>query len=213
MSRGERFALIGAFLLVLLHAGVFALPALGQSLEYRRELLGTQPWRLLTGHFLHINWQHVFVNAAAWVVLARLFAQELSISGHAAVVFAASVAISLVLAWLYPAIAWYRGFSGVLHAIFFAGATAWLTHALQRKQTRNVKALWLPAALLLGGALKVLFEQPGADASTYVDWLGANTVPQAHLIGAACGAVLGVLLGRAAASGARTAARKQRKQS
>jgi membrane associated rhomboid family serine protease len=46
-----------------------------------------------------------------------------------------------------------------------------------------------------GGAIKVALEQPGGSATPYADWLGAGTVPQAHLAGALTGALLGVIFG------------------
>ena len=52
--------------------------------------------------------------------------------------------------------------------------------------------LWLPAALFFGGWIKVALEQPGGDTLPHAEWLGAAVVPQAHLIGAACGSMLGL---------------------
>jgi len=209
MSRAERFALAGALLLVLLHAAAYALPALATAFEYRRALLAAQPWRLLTAHFVHINWAHVLVNAAAWVVVARLFALELGPSRQVTLVAAASVAIGAGLAFAYPEIAWYRGFSGVLHALFFAGATSWAGAAFATAAKGRLGGLWLPLALWLGGAIKVVIEQPVAGRAEYADWLGAPTVPQAHLLGSVCGVALGIafLLGRRSAAAAQTGQR------
>jgi membrane associated rhomboid family serine protease len=113
--------------------------------------------------------------------------------------------ISLGLAALAPGILWYRGLSGVLHALFFAGAAKWLFSV----QHRSVRALWLPAALFVGGWIKVALEQPAGDALPYADWLGAAVVPQAHLIGAACGSVFGLLLALADRRGREQSAEKQ----
>src|SRR5882672_1100655 len=194
ISRAEGCALAGALILVLLQGVGSALPQLGAVLEYQLAALGSQPWRLLTGHWVHINWVHALINAAAWFIVARLFAQELTPARQVLVVLGAGVAISAGLALAYPQIDWYRGFSGVLHALFFAGATAWLTRTLSVRESRNVGALWLPGALALGGWVKVLLEQPAAGATPYASWLGATTVPQAHLLGAACGTVVGLFL-------------------
>jgi hypothetical protein len=51
----------------------------------------------------------------------------------------------------------------------------------------------MPAALLAGGWIKVIVEQPGGSATPHADWLGVAVVPQAHLAGALAGSVLGVL--------------------
>jgi rhomboid family GlyGly-CTERM serine protease len=183
ISLAERCALAVAALALLLEAlGV------AEALEYRRALLAAEPWRLITGHIVHVNWMHGLVNALALLVVARLFAPDLSARRQLSVLLAAALAISLVLAAVYPGIAWYRGLSGVLHALFFAGSAAWL----MRLEPRSLRTLWLPAALYFGGWVKVALEQPAGDALPYADWLGAAVVPQAHLVGAACGSVLGL---------------------
>jgi len=210
LSRAERLALAGALALVLLHAAVALAPPLGSALEYRHAALQPQPWRTLTGHLVHINWPHVLVNAAAWVIVARLFAQELMPARQLLVLIATGVVISAGLAHFYPEIAWYRGFSGVLHGLFFAGATTWLLGAFVQRETRTLRAAWLPAALVLGGWIKVLLEQPAAGATPFAQWLGAATVPQAHLLGTASGTAFALLFCVWPRSLARATARDQR---
>lgn len=185
LSTAERWALVFAAMVLLLHAS-----GLGDAFEYRRAVLASEPWRLLTGHFVHINWPHALINAAALVIVARLFAPDLSAPRQWAVLASAGVVIGLGLAALAPGILWYRGLSGVLHALFFAGAAKWLFSV----RSRTVRDLWLPAALFAGGWIKVALEQPAGGALPYADWLGAAVVPQAHLLGAAWGSVSGLLL-------------------
>ena len=184
-STAERWALGIAAVVLLLHAS-----GLGDAFEYRRALLANEPWRLLTGHLVHINWPHAVINAAALLIVARLFAPDLSAPRQLVVLISAGVVIGLGLAALAPGILWYRGLSGVLHALFFAGAAKWLFSVRQL----TARALWLPAALFAGGWIKVALEQPAGGALPYADWLGAAVVPQAHLLGAAWGSVFGLLL-------------------
>jgi len=184
LSTAERSALGIAAAVLLLHAS-----GLGDAFEYRRAFLASEPWRLLTGHLVHINWPHALINAAALLIVARLFAPDLSAPRQWVILLSAGVVMGLGLAALAPGILWYRGLSGVLHALFFAGAAKWLFSVKQR----TVSALWLPAALFVGGWIKVALEQPAGDALPYADWLGAAVVPQAHLLGAACGSVFGLL--------------------
>jgi rhomboid family GlyGly-CTERM serine protease len=192
MSSAERFALAGLSLLLLAHAATGFSPAFAEALEYRRADLGAQPWRLLTAHWVHINWTHVLINAAAWFMVARLFSFELTPARQTFVLLIAGVAISAALAAGYPKIEWYRGFSGELHALFFAGATAWLLKALTTSAQRTLRATGLAGALVLGGWIKVALEQPAEGITPYAAWLGATTVPQAHLVGALCGTAIGV---------------------
>jgi rhomboid family GlyGly-CTERM serine protease len=186
--RTEAAALAGAALLLLLQA----LPAAAPLLEYRRALLAAEPWRGLTGHFVHLNWQHAAVNAAAWWVLALLFAPQLNARRQLVTVLLGAAFISLALALVYPSIEWYRGASGTMHALFFAGAAAALASAVGDGRRR---AALLAAALLAGGAVKLALELPPGADTPYAAWLGAPTAPQAHLAGAIFGAALGLLYG------------------
>ncbi len=188
MSPAERVAVGLALALLVLHA-----LAPGESLEYQRHRLALEPWRALTGHLVHINWPHALVNAAALWVVARLYAEDLGWRRQLVALFVSALAISGALAFAYPSIEWYRGLSGALHGLFFAGATTWLLS----ERPRTFSRLWMPAALLVGGWIKVVLEQPGGATTPHADWLGAAIVPQAHLVGAACGTLLGALFARA----------------
>jgi rhomboid family GlyGly-CTERM serine protease len=182
-STAERCALLLAAMVLLLQ---FA-PA--DALEYRRALLGAQPWRLISAHLVHVNWTHATINAAALVIVARLFAVDLSPTRQLATLAVAALVISLSLALLWPSIAWYRGLSGALHALFFAGVTVALLRA-----PRQASVIWLPLLLVVGGWIKVVFEEPLGDATPYAAWLGAQVVPQAHLVGAVCGTLIGLTI-------------------
>ena len=164
------------------------LPSLG-ALEYRNAASIDEPWRWLTAHFVHVNWQHALINAVALWVVARLFAPDLTAARQVWALLAAALAVSASLAMFYPSIAGYRGLSGALHGLYFAGSTIWLIKA----RPRHLRELWLPSALFFGGWIKVVLEQPGGATTPYAEWLGAAVVPQAHLVGAACGTVLGLL--------------------
>jgi rhomboid family GlyGly-CTERM serine protease len=178
-------ALAGGAIILLLQS----VPALPPVLEYRRAALAVEPWRLLTGHCVHVNWTHALVNTAAWPVLAWLFAPRLDARRQLMSLALGAVFISLALAAWHPSIAWYRGASGALHALFFAGATATAGAALRE---RSWRAALMPLALLAGGWIKVALEHPGGDATPFAEWLAAATVPQAHLLGAIAGTALGL---------------------
>ncbi len=136
-----------------------------------------------------MNWQHALINAVALWVVARLFTPDLTPARQLSALLAAALAISACLALIYPTIVWYRGLSGALHGLFFAGSMLWLIKA----RPRRFQQLWLPSALFFGGWIKVALEQPGGATTPYAEWLGAGVVPQAHLVGAACGTLLGLL--------------------
>ena len=183
-SRAEFVAIVLALLILVLQA----FSDLSQ-LEYRNTNSATEPWRWLTAHLVHVNWQHALINAVALWVVARLFALDLTVSRQLCALLTAALAISACLALFYPTIEWYRGLSGALHGLFFAGSALWLIKA----KPRGFRQLWLPSALFIGGWIKVTMEQPGGATTPYAEWLGAGVVPQAHLLGAACGTLLGLL--------------------
>lgn len=177
---GERMALAGAAALLLLQAMPAGLQA---ALEYRSALAASAPWRLLTAQLVHLNWPHALVNAAAWWIVARLFAAELAPRRQAAVIAAGALAVAGALP-LAP-LAGYRGFSGVLHALFFAGALGWLLAALRPPAPRRTEGA-VALLLLASGGAKLALEL-AAPAAAHPAWLGAAIAPHAHLAGAGAG--------------------------
>jgi rhomboid family GlyGly-CTERM serine protease len=157
----------------------------GALLEYRRPLLGAEPWRLLSGHLVHLSLIHALLNGVVLLLLGRLFEPRLRAGELWLVLGGAPILISLVFWIAMPELVWYRGLSGVLHALYFAGCVLWLSEASHR-------ARWLPLAALAAGALKVLLEQPWDASFPFKEWLGAPVVPQAHLIGALIGVAAGL---------------------
>lgn len=179
-------ALAGAALMLALQAAPSVLPLL----EYRRAALAAEPWRLVTAHVVHINWTHALANAGGWLVLSWLFAPQLDARRQLLSVALGAAFVSVALAVSQPSIEWYRGASGALHALFFAGATA---AVVARLRGRSRQRALMPQALLAAGWIKVALEQPiNGGATPYAEWLAATVVPQAHLFGAVAGTVLGL---------------------
>jgi len=173
--------------IVMLIVLLLELLGLGPALEYRRPLLLPEPWRLLTAHFVHLSLLHALLNGVALLLLGRLFADRLRAVELWTILLAAPVLISLLFWIAVPGLGWYRGLSGVLHALYFAGCVVWL-------RTSRGRARWLPMAALLAGLVKVLIEQPWDASFPFHAWLGAPVVPQAHLIGALIGTASGLLI-------------------
>jgi rhomboid family GlyGly-CTERM serine protease len=166
-------------------AAEFLLPV--ELLEYRRTLVAQEPWRLLTGHFVHLSLLHAALNVVALLLLDRLFADRLRPREFFAVLGIAPVLMSLAFWLVLPELQWYRGLSGVLHAVYFAGCVVWIAASAGR-------ARWLPTAALVGGTLKVLLEQPWDSSFPVHEVLRIAVVPQAHLVGAIVGTAAGLLL-------------------
>ncbi len=180
-----RLTTVIGFPLVVLFLLAAELFGWGPELEYRRSLLAAEPWRLVTGHFVHLSLLHAMLNGVALLLIGRLFTDRLRASEFWIVLFGAPLFISLVFWIAMPGLAWYRGLSGTLHALYFAGCVAWLG-------TSDVRDRWLPVAALIVGAAKVLLEQPWDSSFPFREWLGAAVVPQAHLVGAIAGSAAGL---------------------
>ncbi len=178
--RSLRLPLAGAILLLLLAAW----PAAGPALEYRRALLAEQPWRLLTGQFVHLGGLHALVNAVALLLLAWIFAGRVGAGRQAAALAGGLAAVGLGLWLAYPQIAWYRGLSGALHALYVAGF-GWLLLRARPPRLRLLAGLMLTLALA-----KLLAEGAFSGALAPSAWLGAAVVPAAHGLGALAGAAL-----------------------
>jgi rhomboid family GlyGly-CTERM serine protease len=161
--------------------------SLGNALEYRRAAAFSEPWRLLTGHFVHLSLLHALLNGVALLLIGRLFADRLKPAEIWMLLLAGPVVISIVFWSLLPELQWYRGLSDVLHSIYFAGCVVWVA-------TTTGRARWLPIAALLVGSLKVLIEQPWDSSFPVHEVLRVAVVPQAHLIGAIVGGVSGIWL-------------------
>lgn len=166
-------------------AAELVLPA--ELLEYRRALAASEPWRLITGHFVHLSFLHALLNCVALLLLDRLFADHLKPRELFAILGLAPILISLAFWTFVPELHWYRGLSGVLHAVYFAGCVVWIA-------TTTGRARWLPVAALIGGALKVLLEQPWDSSFPVHEVLRVAVVPQSHLIGAIVGTIAGLVL-------------------
>lgn len=119
------------------------------ALRYDRvALLHGQWWRLLTAHWVHLNFRHALVNTFGFALLWALFARDYAPRQWLLILLGAILAIDGGL-WLWDStIQWYVGSSGVLHGIMAAGT---LAH-LRRRQAEG----WILALLLAG---KLLYEQ------------------------------------------------------
>jgi rhomboid family GlyGly-CTERM serine protease len=174
---------IAALTIAIVFGGMLAsLQALGEGvasvLEYQRDsILAGEYWRLLTGHFVHLGWSHMWLNAGSMMTLIVLFRQHLDARRLAVLIPPLGVAISAAFLLFDPEIQWYRGASGLVYALI-----AWsLLDALSRHPQRLV-----PGALLL-----VMLAKVGYDYTTRVAVVdvGAPVIVEAHVYGIAAAVV------------------------
>jgi len=151
------------------------------ALRYDRDALAAgQWWRLLTGHVIHLGYEHAVLDVAGLALLWALFARDYSARGWLLIIGMSIFGIDAGLWLLSSTTQWYVGSSGVLHGVLAAGTCA----HLRRREPDG----WLLALLLIG---KLIYEQTlGALPLTS----GGGVIVDAHLYGAAAGAVAALLL-------------------
>ena len=118
-------------LIAVLAVSIYAAgPPVAEILRYDRvAVLTGQAWRLLTGHLVHADAMHLAWNLAGLLLVWFLFARDHSTRDWLVILLASTVAIDLGFLLLEPDLAWYVGFSGVLHGCMAAGLVAWLATA------------------------------------------------------------------------------------
>jgi rhomboid family GlyGly-CTERM serine protease len=83
----------------------------------RGYLWAGESWRLWTGHFVHVNAQHLALNTVASLIIYLSITDKVS----AAEIFICGVTLapilSVMLLYWHPEIIWYSGLSGLLHAL------------------------------------------------------------------------------------------------
>jgi rhomboid family GlyGly-CTERM serine protease len=167
--------------------------ALPGALPYDRAaiLADGQYARLLTGHLVHHDLAHLGWNLAGLALVAWLFAREFTLGGWVVILVASTVAVDLGFLVLEPQLAWYVGFSGVLHGLMAAGLCAWLLRAPD--------AITALVAVLF--ACKLGWEHLMGPLPFTASTLGLPVIHAAHTYGAIGGAAAGIGLlwrGRAA---------------
>jgi rhomboid family GlyGly-CTERM serine protease len=177
---GRRGAILAAGCLLLLAPTLLGEGA-RQWLRYDRAGLAKgQWWRLLTGHWIHLDVRHAVLNCLGLALMWALFARDYAPRQWVAIVLAAAVAIDAGL-WLgNSTVMWYVGSSGVLHGVMAAGALAYLR--------RGEREGWLLAGLLVA---KLIYEhRVGA-----LPFSGSDPViVDAHLYGVLGGGAMATLL-------------------
>lgn len=146
-----------------------------------RGLLLDEPWRLATGQLVHLGWTHLLLNLAGLAVVWALFGRELYARQWGAAIVACGLGVGAGLLGFSPGVAWYVGFSGILHGLL---AVVVVVRVSRRPA---------PLDLLLAAALvaKLVLERfVGGDAET-AEWIGGGVAVDAHLYGALAGVVVG----------------------
>ena len=179
---------LGVLLLALFAGGA----PLVHALRYERTAVAAhQWWRLVTGHLVHADAAHLGWNLAGVGLVWWLFASQYSPRGWLAILLVSTAAIDLgFLAWM-PNLAWYVGFSGVLHGMMAAGLLAWLSRS-RDPLTAVVVALFVA---------KLSWEHLVGPLPFAAQTMALPVIHQAHSFGALGGLVAASILLRRPAPG------------
>ena len=135
-------------------------------------LTSGQIWRLLSAHWVHVGWIHLFLNTLGLAICVGLAKPNWSVKRWVIQSACIAVGISILCTLRNPEIQWYVGFSGVLFGLYFLAA-----HDLYARDRL--------ISVLMGGAIiiKIVIEQYTPYDFSSEELIGARVVVDAHLYG------------------------------
>lgn len=147
----------------------------------RQRIAEGQWWRLLVGHFDHLSWFHLGLNALFLGVLLFTFSGLGRAVRIVSLLCAFFLIISVMIWFCSPGLSVYVGLSGGLYGL--------LVYALYQD---HLYPLWLRGLVFLGLLVKVVYEY-FADASEQVaELIGGSVATDVHVYGVFAG-VLSVI--------------------
>ena len=167
---------------------IAALPEAAALLQYDRAALRAgELWRLATGHLTHWNFDHLFWDAIALLLLGaycelrdrRMYARCLAVG-------AAMISVGLIL--LRPDVQLYRGLSGLDSALFVLAAWHYGSDARRSGDRTGFRAALGAVVAFLG---KIAYESL-TGRTLFVDAAAGcfEPLPLSHLLGAAAAVVV-----------------------
>jgi rhomboid family GlyGly-CTERM serine protease len=119
-----------------------------------------ETWRLITGHFMHADTQHLFWNCLGLLVLGALIERHSRPILWAALC-AGIASVSILLLTPFSQLDYYCGLSGVLNTLLL------LALWLEWRRTRS----WLVILIGCGSIAKVIIElTSGSSIVTHISW-------------------------------------------
>lgn len=146
-------------------------------LLYQREaILEGEIWRLITGHWVHVGWQHLGMNLTGLALIWYLFGDALRPPACLGLMATIALGQSLSLLAFHSDVLWYAGLSGLLHGLLAAGALL----ALNRMPL-------IATLTMMALALKLGVEMFRGASTDMVAWLGTPILIESHVYGTAWG--------------------------
>ncbi|MAD14889.1 MAG: rhombosortase [Alteromonadaceae bacterium] len=169
---------LGPIIICVIASMLFiAEPSSSMWLAFDRESISQgQWWRVLTGNFLHTNFNHLLLNLAAVVLLWSLHGQYYRTAHYLLMLGVFSFGVSAGIYYFEPEMQWYVGLSGILHGVFVWGAYQDIKY--------DVTSGWI---LMVGVWAKIANEQIAGPSGSIAELIDASVAIDAHLFGAFCG--------------------------
>ena len=157
------------------------MPEWQTGLVYQRAaILAGQYWRLWTGHFIHLSWNHAALNALGMFLIYCLFHAELRTVRMMGLVCLLPGCVGGILLVGFGSLHDYLGMSGVLH-----GLLLYLLLHNRHYPLALRGGVWV---ILM---VKVMWEQSGFyNAQELAHFIGGPVATQAHFAGVISSMVL-----------------------
>ena len=193
VGRAPRVSLLLTVAAVVIHL-FFSLRM--QLLYDRSALVHHELWRLLSCHWVHLSWDHLFWSALTFLGLGSL-CELMDNKKYVATVAVSALMIPAAIWWGQPDLVVYGGLSGLDCALY-----ALLMVLLIKREIRSRNRLWVAcfSLLLVGLIAKITYEAfTGLNIFVGNNHSGMVPVPLAHLIGGVVGTGIGLVKGKATA--------------
>jgi rhomboid family GlyGly-CTERM serine protease len=156
------------------------------DIKYDRSLISSgEWWRLFTGHFQHLSWEHLILNSIGLVFVWLLVGDSHTPNQWLSVFIILSFALSIAFLFVYPELKWYVGMSGIIHGLLVSGL---MVVFIRIRELFSI-------LLLLVIAGKISYEQYHGTSDYLVEIIGGQVVTEAHMIGALVGIFTGLVIG------------------
>lgn len=179
-SHGSRRLPWHTFILLLIAFAVYVFgdPAAEGLVFDRQAIMQGELWRLLTGHWVHADWEHLAWNLMALGILGWMIETTLGQAKLYSILLAGISVVSAWVWWFMPGLDYYCGLSGILNTLLFVILIdGW-------RRSRN----YIFPLVVIGATAKIGFELFQSSAIfTNTSW---PAVPEAHLAGALAAVIL-----------------------
>lgn len=165
------------WLLLIAVCTVLEFSGMTSALRFDRHLIEAGQWyRLLTANFVHLNSTHLMMNMLGVLLILFFFSGQLKIFQWAGLVLLSSLMVGMSLLLFNPEVKSYVGLSGVLHALFIAGAVTEIR--------RFPLSGWLFLSALI---VKLVWEQINGAMPGSESLIHGHVLVDSHLYGAVGG--------------------------